>query len=156
MENRSMSEAKLESNVSYFKWEIPAEAMKIIAKYFKSSKDYINVMKVCKKYKPLIPKFNCNEEKNSVQEREGKDAIEEREISIRDQWFNECTSLTSVQLPSTLVSIGKEALEESNVQSIEIPEGVTHGLQKSFFYVQNSGKKMKNFPLFFRSQKYIY
>ena len=43
-------------------------------------------------------------------------------------------------------------------------EGSVTGITKTtsmvsknlFFYVQNSGKKMKNFPLFFRSQKYIY
>ena len=32
------------------KWEITIDVMMIIGKYFKSSKDYVNIMKVCKRY----------------------------------------------------------------------------------------------------------
>ena len=42
------------------KWEIPIETMMIIGKYFLSNKDYINIMKVSKKYHRLVLMYRIN------------------------------------------------------------------------------------------------
>ena len=42
------------------KWEITNDFMMIIGKYFKSNKDYINVMKVNKKYEQLVLMYKFN------------------------------------------------------------------------------------------------
>ena len=42
------------------KWEITIDAMMIIGKYFETNDDYINVMKVCKKYHDLVRMYHFN------------------------------------------------------------------------------------------------
>ena len=42
------------------KWEITIDFMMIIGKYFESNKDYINVMKVNKKYQQLVSMYHFN------------------------------------------------------------------------------------------------
>ena len=42
------------------KWEITIDVMMIIGKYFKSNNDYINVMKVNKKYHDLVKMYHFN------------------------------------------------------------------------------------------------
>ena len=42
------------------KWEITIDVMMIIGKYFRTSKDYINVMRVCKKYHDLTQMYHFN------------------------------------------------------------------------------------------------
>ena len=42
------------------KWEITVEVMMIIGKYFQSNNDFINIMKVSKKYRDLSQKYHYN------------------------------------------------------------------------------------------------
>ena len=42
------------------KWEITIDAMMIVGKYFETNDDYINVMKVCKKYHDLVRMYHFN------------------------------------------------------------------------------------------------
>ena len=42
------------------KWRITNDYMMIIGKYFKSNEDYINVMKVNKKYEQLVLMYKFN------------------------------------------------------------------------------------------------
>ena len=42
------------------KWEITIYEMTIIGKYFKSNNDFINIMKVNKKYKELVAMYHFN------------------------------------------------------------------------------------------------
>ena len=42
------------------KWEITIDVMMIIGKYFKSNNDYINIMKVNKKYHDLVEMYHFN------------------------------------------------------------------------------------------------
>ena len=44
--------------------------------------------------------------------------------SIGDSAFYGCSSLTSIELPSTLTSVGDSAFEDSGLESVKIPEGV--------------------------------
>ena len=42
------------------KWEITIDAMLIIGKYFTKNRDYINMMRVCKKYHDLVSMYHFN------------------------------------------------------------------------------------------------
>ena len=42
------------------KWKITTDAMMIIGKYFGMNEDYINVMRVCKKYRDLVKMYHFN------------------------------------------------------------------------------------------------
>ena len=42
------------------KWQITIDFIMIVGKYFKSSNDFINVMKVCKKYEELVLMYKFN------------------------------------------------------------------------------------------------
>ena len=42
------------------KWEITIDGMMIIGKYFETNNDFINSMKVCKKYKQLVSLYHFN------------------------------------------------------------------------------------------------
>ena len=42
------------------KWEITMDVMMIIGKYFDESRDYVNVMRVCKKYHDLVQMYHFN------------------------------------------------------------------------------------------------
>ena len=43
-----------------YKWEITIDVMMIVGKYFESNNDYINVMKVCKRYEQLTQMYHFN------------------------------------------------------------------------------------------------
>ena len=43
-----------------YKWQLTVDFIMIVGKYFKSNKDFINVMKVCKKYKELVLMYKFN------------------------------------------------------------------------------------------------
>ena len=159
----------------------------IVGKYFESNKDYINVMKVTKKYHDLVEMYHFNpiedcslfnkmetqhlynkeesHKKNGMIEyihwypieyselnnNESKDVFKRVEIkrmngmnkeyplsiedghcivpnrvtSIGKGCFAECTTLTSVQFPTTLLSIGNGSFYCTNIKTINIPDGVT-------------------------------
>ena len=42
------------------KWEITIDSMLIVGKYFKTSKDFINLMKTTKRYKQLTQMYHFN------------------------------------------------------------------------------------------------
>ena len=42
------------------KWRITIDAMLIVGKYFEKNKDYVNVMRVCKKYRDLVKMYHLN------------------------------------------------------------------------------------------------
>ena len=42
------------------KWELMIDAMMIIGKYFESNNDFINVMKLAKKYRDLVKMYHYN------------------------------------------------------------------------------------------------
>ena len=42
------------------KWEITIDAMMIIGKYFKTTNDFVGVMKVCKRYHDLVQMYHFN------------------------------------------------------------------------------------------------
>ena len=50
--------AKVESAKE--KWEITIDSLMIIGKYFEKNRDYINVMKVCKRYNQLVKMYHFN------------------------------------------------------------------------------------------------
>ena len=51
---KEMNEIKEKYKQSKEKWQMTIDFIMIVGKYFKSNKDFINVMKVCKKYKELV------------------------------------------------------------------------------------------------------
>ena len=76
------------------------------------------------------------------EEVELEDELEDVNDELDDEYVNDEYELSSVS------GIMKKVKSAQKL----IPAGCPkHGLQKSFVYVQNSGKKMKNFTLFFRS-----
>ena len=52
--------------------------------------------------------------------------------SIGESCFYGCALLTSVQLPSSLRSIGEYALRNTNISTVVIPEGVTSLAENCF------------------------
>ena len=42
------------------KWEIMMDCMMIVGKYFETNSDYVNVMRVCKKYQQLTQMYHFN------------------------------------------------------------------------------------------------
>ena len=172
------------------KWEITIDVMMIIGKYFKKSIDYVNVMKVCKVYHDLVSMYHFNpisecelfenmesqylyriedqknkkegmhkyvylypvdyelftkRKENEVFKRvelnskeidwrtreyplpieNGNCLVPEVVTSIGNYCFNGCSSLTNIQLPSSLISIGGNAFYNTKLKQVEIPEGVT-------------------------------
>ena len=160
--------------------------MMIIGKYFQSNNDYINVMKISKRYHDLAQMYHFNpisdcslfenmetqhlyqstdkwrkgmiqyvywydvdyEEyknkaevtvfkrivlnKQSLKVINGKCIISEGVTSIGNGWFSGCMSLTSVQLPSTLLKIGDEAFSSrfekaEPLQQVVIPKNCEIG-----------------------------
>lgn len=59
-------------------------------------------------------------------------SIPEGVTEIRDYAFKGMSSLTSVELPSTLVKIGKEAFFQTKITSIDIPQSVLYILDECF------------------------
>ena len=188
--------------VSKEKWEITIDVMLVIGKYFEENEDYVNVMRVSKKYRDLVSMYHFNpiedcslfenmesqyfyskpkdkswlttimgyfghggkksgmhqyvywypvdyevfknkkeneifkivelNRKETDHKREypllienGKCVVPEGVTSIGRHCFNECSSLTNIQLPSSLINIGNGAFSESNITTITIPDGVT-------------------------------
>ena len=115
------------------KWEIYIDVMMIIGKYFESNNDFINVMKVCKKFNKIVkiyhfnPISDCSLFENMETQYLYNIYDEKREgvASIGYECFYECSSLTNIELPSTLMSIGEKAFSNTNISTITIPEGVT-------------------------------
>ena len=54
--------------------------------------------------------------------------------SIGDWAFNNCSGLTSIEIPSSVTSIGGSAFSGSGLTSIEIPDGVTSIGNDAFSY----------------------
>ena len=42
------------------KWEITISDMVVIGKYFETNNDYVNVMKICRKYHGLVKMYHYN------------------------------------------------------------------------------------------------
>ena len=42
------------------KWQMTVDFIMIVGKYFESNKDFINVMKSCKRYKELVSMYHFN------------------------------------------------------------------------------------------------
>ena len=59
--------------------------------------------------------------------------IEEGITSVSNAAFYKCTNLTSVSLPSTLVSIKTEAFESTALDSISLPDSVTEIADYAFY-----------------------
>ena len=63
-EKKRIDEYKKEKVDKYsknkIKWEITIDVMMIIGKYFKENNDYINVMRVCKRYCELAKMYHFN------------------------------------------------------------------------------------------------
>ena len=55
----------------------------------------------------------------------GNCIVPEGVTSIGNDCLDGCTSLTNIELPSSLRSIGENVFRETNVKTITIPEGVT-------------------------------
>ena len=55
----------------------------------------------------------------------GNCIVPEEITSIGDKYFYQCTSLTNIQFPSTMIKICNCAFYKTNIKSITIPEGVT-------------------------------
>ena len=187
-QDNSNRNIKQQFNETKSKWEITMDIMMIIGKYFKRNNDYVNMMKVAKRYRDLVlmyhfnPIRECelfenmetqymynendirkegmhqyvylyqvdyevfkNRKENEIFKRveinskeidwktrkyplpieNGNCIIPEGVTSIGFDCFNGCTSLTNIQLPSSLVSIDHNAFSDTNITTITIPEGVT-------------------------------
>ena len=204
--------------VSREKWEITIDAMLIIGKYFEENEDYVNVMRVSKKYRDLVSMYHFNpiedcslfenmesqyfyskpkdkswlttimgyfgygdkksgmhqyvylypvdyEMFKSKKENEifkivelnrketdykkeypllienGNCVVPEGVTSIGNCCFLWCTSLTSIQLPSSLIIIVDGAFRETNISTITIPDGVKKYECEVPLFIRNILKK---------------
>ena len=57
--------------------------------------------------------------------------------SIGDNWFYKCLSLTNVQLPSSLKSIGDNAFSGTGLKEVEVPKNYKNG-EWAFVITANS------------------
>ena len=57
---KQMNEIKEKYNASKEKWQITIDFIMIVGKYLKSDNDFINTMKVCKRYKELVLMYKFN------------------------------------------------------------------------------------------------
>ena len=93
-------------------------------------------------YKRIKLTKNCiNNEQGVKKNKKGEYNICEGVTSIGYNCFNGCSSLTSVQLPSTLISIGDIAFWFTNISTITIPEGVTKFECRVPEFIKNMLKK---------------
>ena len=53
-QDNSNRNIKQQLNETKSKWEITMDVMMIIGKYFKKNNDYVNMMKVAKRYRDLV------------------------------------------------------------------------------------------------------
>ena len=56
----SASSIKSEATEDKSKWQMTVDFVMIVGKYFQSSKDFVNVMKVCKRYEELALMYKFN------------------------------------------------------------------------------------------------
>ena len=75
----------------------------------------------------LTTKFSewKRESKYQIPIKDGNFIVPEGVTIIQNNWYGDCRTITSVQLPSSLRSIGYSAFEDTNISTITIPEGVT-------------------------------
>ena len=59
-QNNSNRNIKQQFNETKSKWEITMDIMMIIGKYFERNNDYINMMKVAKRYRDLVLMYHFN------------------------------------------------------------------------------------------------
>ena len=60
MDKSEAEELKEKYMPSKEKWQLTVDFIMIVGKYFKSSNDFINVMKVCKRYEELVLMYKFN------------------------------------------------------------------------------------------------
>jgi hypothetical protein len=65
--------------------------------------------------------------------------VEGQDITLGASIFDGCTSLKSIELPSTLISIGGRIFANSGLESIVIPESVTKFSTTGDYYVNEFG-----------------
>ena len=59
--NKRMTDSVKTSTIELnYKWKITIDIMMIVGKYFKTNKDFINVMKLTKKYHDLTQMYHFN------------------------------------------------------------------------------------------------
>ena len=176
-QDNSNRNIKQHLNETKSKWEITMDIMMIIGKYFERNNDYVNMMKVAKRYRDLVlmyhfnPISECelfenmetqymynendirnegmhqyvylyqvdyevfkNRKENEIFKKvelnskdygwsgeyplpieNGNCLIPEGVTSIGDYCFDECSLLTSIQLPSSLITIGDNAFSDTNI-----------------------------------------
>ena len=186
-QDNSNRNIKQQFNETKSKWEITMDVMMIIGKYFEKDRDYVNMMKVAKRYRDLVLMYHFNpirerelfenmetqylynvndirkegmhqyvylyqvdyevfkkRKENEIFKRvelnskdyywsgeyplpieNGNCIIPEGVTTIGDFCFYKCSSLTNIELPSSLISIGDCAFSETKFSTITIPEGVT-------------------------------
>ena len=59
-QDNSNRNIKQQLNETKSKWEITMDVMMIIGKYFKKNRDYVNMMKVAKRYRDLVLMYHFN------------------------------------------------------------------------------------------------
>ena len=59
-QDNSNRNIKQQFNETKSKWEITMDVMMIIGKYFKKNNDYVNMMKVAKRYRDLVSMYHFN------------------------------------------------------------------------------------------------
>ena len=64
----------------------------------------------------------------------GNCIIPEGVTKIGNKCFDECSELTNISLPTTLIEIGEDAFSNTNITTIIIPEGITKIGNKCFYY----------------------
>ena len=195
-QDNSNRNIKQQFNETKSKWEITMDVMMIIGKYFKKDRDYVNMMKVAKRYRDLVSMYHFNpisecelfenmetqymynendirkegmhqyvylyqvdyevfkkRKENEIFKRvelnskgnywsrkyplpieKGNCIIPEGVTSIGNNCFYECSSLTNIELPSSLISIGDYAFGheydwESKVplKQVEVPKNCKIG-----------------------------
>ena len=117
------------------KWEITIDTLMIVGKYFLSSSDFTNVMKLAKKYHDLTQMYHFNpiDDTSLFENMETQYLYSEYDVekegitSIGKECFYECKSFTSVQLPSSLRSIGENTFSFTNIEKVEVPNNCIIG-----------------------------
>ena len=55
-----MKMTKIKERMDKEKWEITIDLMMVVGKYFKTSCDYVNVIRTCKRYNQLTQMYHFN------------------------------------------------------------------------------------------------
>ena len=72
-----------------------------------------------------LNKYDLDSTEGKLFVENGNFIVPEVVTSIGDECFKGCLTLTSIQLPQNLKSIGDNAFYQTNISTITIPEGVT-------------------------------